>query len=67
MLLIINALAARNALIRFLHCLPPFEFECPIWKSFPEDGNFVRVESILRLKVASDLSQIVRSPRIHFV
>ncbi len=65
-------LAAHNAVMRSLHCLtalafPSFKSECSIWESYPEDGSFVRVENVLRFKIASDLSQIVRSPRIHFV
>ncbi len=59
-------LAAHLTLFTAL-ALPTLEGECPIRKSFPEDGSFVRVENALRFIIASDLSQIVRSPRIHFV
>ncbi len=66
---ILAAYNAVNALLTLFTALafPSFKRECSICESFPEDDSFVCVENVLRLKIASDLSQIVRSPRIHFV
>ncbi len=66
---ILAAHNAVNALLTLFTALafPSFKNECSIWTSFPEEDSFVCVENVPRFKIASDLSQIVRSPLIHFV